>query len=212
MRCKALQRCHIFLTITMFIWNLEDFPCSSNNTDFSFKRGKKKKPPQICSSKHLNTISQRTSILFCTNFSLPWDHPPGSGQLLTGGKGQAEAPGLTWAPGPSGPSLRTWLHTPTRLQRARRSAHSCTVSNILLPCQLAEPRSTRLCRRSDLQRMRRTLPRSGRKRESISHKVTLRCKAQAIFFLWGKSTIQEEAKGPGAVISGSRKVTGRAFT
>lgn len=64
MRCKALQRCHIFLTITMFIWNLEDFPCSSNNTDFSFKRGRKKKAtpnllfqtPEYHLSKDINSI------------------------------------------------------------------------------------------------------------------------------------------------------------
>lgn len=105
---------------------------------------------------------------FHTDLGVLWDPLPGGGRLLTGGKGAAEVPGLTPAPGPADRSPRTCLRTRIHRQLfSLRSARPRRVSDTRLPAQLAEPRHTWLCRRSGLQIMRKVLPRSRRKWKRI---------------------------------------------
>lgn len=121
---------------------------------------------QFCSvPRHHGRPYPQACLLCCAQTSgCSGSPPPGGKQLLTGEKGAAGAPGLTRAPGPAGRSPRTHLPTRTRHQRSSlRLTHSCKASNTPLPSQLAEPRSSWLCRRSGLQTMRKAPPRSSRK-------------------------------------------------
>lgn len=105
---------------------------------------------------------------FRTDPGVLWDPLPGGRRLLTGGKGVAEVPGLTPAPGPADLSPRTCLRTRTRRQLfSPRSARPRRGSDTRLPAQLAGPRHTWLCRRSGLQITRKALPRSRGKQKGI---------------------------------------------
>lgn len=158
-------------------------------------------------------ISESMPTLFCADLSLLWDLLPGGRWLLTGGKGEAEAPRLTPVPGPADLSPRTRLPARTLLlPSSLRLTHSCKVSSTPLPSQLVESQSTGLCRRSGLWIMRKAMVFQGvaGSGKGLSHEVMFLSRAGVLFLLEVKQTFHggDSKRGlmiPGKLIPGRKK-------